>query len=85
MKKMTNLKKNALNAAAAVLILTSITFAQGDMGGGGFAASNEPVKIGDTRTLDGDMGGGGLTPLIEEPTFLDEMIVTVAEYLGSVF
>ena len=82
---MNTIKKNTLNALAAILILSSATFAEGDMGGGGFTSYDQTVKVGDTRTPEGDMGGGGRIRMTEEPTYFDELILTISDYLETVF
>ena len=59
---MKNVQRKLLAAFAAVILFSSMAFADGDMGGGGLAGDNTTVVVKNTdRTSEeGDMGGGGL-------------------------
>ena len=63
---MKNVQRKLIAALAAVILFSSVAFADGDMGGGGLADDNTTVVVNNTdRTAEeGDMGGGGLAESI---------------------
>ena len=90
--------KNIKAITAKTLLVTALfvtpAFADGDMGGGGFAnyETGSCSKSGSTNTLDGDMGGGGFTGDMggggfcsaEEETLMDSIIRGVSEYFDVI-
>jgi hypothetical protein len=76
---MKNIKKNMLKVLVLVALLCPVAFADpGDMGGGGFANYDAPVKSAETTNLDGDMGGGGLAA--ETKSYLESVLDAVCDY-----
>lgn len=81
---MKNAKAITVKTLLVIAMLVTPAFADGDMGGGGFANyETSSCKSGSTNTLDGDMGGGGLTGDMgggglcsanEDESFMDSII-----------
>jgi hypothetical protein len=83
---MKNIKTKTLAIFFAFALLTSATFADpGDMGGGGFAAHDEPVTASDTQTdADGDMGGGGRSSGAQQESYIQSVLAEIGMYLDAV-
>ena len=62
-----------LKTLLVIALLATPIFADGDMGGGGFANYDTVVTKGET--MEGDMGGGGFASTDEEVTLMDSLIV----------
>jgi hypothetical protein len=78
---MKNIKNNALKILVTMALLSSVAFADGEMGGGGLSDPGNESRLGKTATTitaeDGEMGGGGRT---SESSFLSSMIDSVSDY-----
>lgn len=83
---MKNIKKNISAVVFAVVLLSSAIFADpGDMGGGGFAAQNDPVTLCDTTSnAEGDMGGGGRSSCEQTESYIHSFLTSLGMYLDSV-
>lgn len=68
---MKNIKEMTLKTLLVIALFATPIFADGDMGGGGFAnyeTGGKPATM-----TEGDMGGGGFAATNEE-TFIDSLI-----------
>lgn len=80
---MKNTRKNALKVVIMLALFCPAVFADGDMGGGGLAASNNEAQTAKTVILappadgDGDMGGGGRS---SDSSFLDSVLASISNY-----
>jgi hypothetical protein len=81
---MKNIKETTLKSLLVIALLATPIFADGDMGGGGFANYETGTKAGSTSQCEGDMGGGGFRSGDEEATFLDALIREVSEFFGVI-
>ena len=83
---MKNIKRNLLNSVLLIALFAPAAFADGDMGGGGFADPGATTKFGKVviaqGTDDGDMGGGGKTP---DPGDENPFMNALYEYLDLLF
>lgn len=81
---MQSIQTKILKLVVTISLLSSVAFADGEMGGGGLW-SNEPTA---TKTIvrtpeDGEMGGGGRTAGATNGDFsLEWLMSSVAELLG---
>ncbi len=78
MKKMRN---NALKALVLMALISTTAFADGDMGGGGFADTDATTKTGTVYSTDGDMGGGGRSA--SNSSYLDSVMKSIYDYFGA--
>ena len=82
---MKNIKRNLLKSIVLIALFAPAAFADGDMGGGGFADSGSTSKFSKVLIAqagedgDGDMGGGGKSP--EDPGFADAFMSALYDYL----
>ena len=78
---MKNAKAITLKALLVLALLVTPAFADGDMGGGGFADEGPQPP---TTTADGDMGGGGFRATEEEMTLIDSWIHEISGLIGLI-
>ena len=77
---MKNIKDMTLKTLLVMALMATPVFADGDMGGGGFANyDTAPTKA---ATCEGDMGGGGFRAAEEEVTFIDSLISEFFDLIG---
>ncbi len=82
---MKKIRNNALKALVVMALISTQAFADGDMGGGGFADPNDTTKTGIVYSADGDMGGGGRTANgAETVTYLDSVLKSIYDYFGAI-
>ena len=81
---MKNAKAITVKALLVLALFVTPAFADGDMGGGGFADDGTQPKPAPTAHVDGDMGGGGFRATEEEMTLIDAWIREISEYLGLI-
>ena len=79
--KMQSIQKMILKLVVTIALLSSVAFADGEMGGGGLWDNDpSPTKIEVPTTEDGEMGGGGRSANGEFS--LDWLISSIGELLG---
>jgi hypothetical protein len=84
MKKMKNLKNNALKSLLIVALFCSVAFAEGDMGGGGFTDCENPTDVPPVvKCEEGDMGGGGR--MANTDTTLDTFYLFLEAAIREIF
>ena len=84
---MKNLTKNTLKAAILVALFCPAAFADGDMGGGGFAAcdpAGDPTVYAKCMQ-EGDMGGGGRRISSSTIASLDPVYVFLNKVIREIF
>ena len=72
--------KLTLKLFLVVCLFSSVTFAEGDMTGGGFADDGDMTGGG---LVEGDMTGGGLAS--NDQTQKNSILIFVQKYLSSIF
>ena len=79
--KIDMIKTNTFKVLLVLALFCTTAFADGEMGGGGFADSGEGTKIVTTRTTeDGEMGGGGLA----DPTYIGSILTSIYDYFDRI-
>ena len=82
---MKNIKKTSLKILFTIALLCSVTFADGDMGGGGLVDVDAPVTVDAPSNAEGDMGGGGRGIWSASNDYIDSALVSVQGFFDAIF
>lgn len=78
---MQKIRNNTLKALVVMALFSATAFAEGDMGGGGFAESDSPTKTPVVRSAEGDMGGGGRST---DGGYIDSLLTSIYDYFEGI-
>ena len=79
---MRTIKRKMVTAVATIVLLSSVAFADGEMGGGGIASYDTSTEKVNVNTSDGEMGGGGRSSGISDEYGIYWLITAIGDFLS---
>ena len=78
---MKSIKRTFAGVLFIIALSCSTVFAEGEMGGGGFASTEDPIQVSTTASDDGEMGGGGRSE--SRGGYIDVLLASIDAYFDS--